>query len=171
MDRRGWTEFFGRNESQKDLGWPLDSWGKDTPIPQPYPASKYNEGKTEVSGKFLEYGPIPNEQEEEIADTKRINWACSVLDRKHDAPFFLGVGVYAPHFPNYVPQKYFDLYRREDIVLPPYKDDDLDDLPEKMRKQKIARKNKHHQRLEELGIIDEAILGSIWPPSLMPMPC
>jgi len=112
-----------------------------------------------VAGKFLEYGPITNAQEEEMADTKRINWACAVLDRKHDAPFFLGVGVYAPHFPNYAPQKYFDLYRREDIVLPPHKDDDLDDLPEKMRKQKIAQKNKHHQRLEELGIIDEAILG------------
>lgn len=159
MDRRGWTEFFVRNESQKNEGWPLDSWGEDTPIPDPFPASKYNEGKTQVSGLFLEYGSIPNDREEDMADTKRINWACSVLERSHDAPFFLGVGVYAPHFPNYAPQKYFDRYRREEIELPIYKEDDLDDLPEIIRKPKTARKNRHHKRLSELGIIDEAILG------------
>ncbi len=45
-----------------------------------------------------------------MADTKRVNWAAERLQEKHDKPFFLAVGIYAPHYPNYCPQKYFDLY-------------------------------------------------------------
>ena len=45
-----------------------------------------------------------------MADTRRVNYACEVLKRQHDKPFFLAVGLYAPHFPNYAPKKYFDLY-------------------------------------------------------------
>ena len=64
-----------------------------------------------------------------MADTIRINWAVEQLKKKHDKPFFLACGIYAPHFPNYCPQKYFDLYDLAEIELPPTKDDDLDDLP------------------------------------------
>ena len=41
----------------------------------------------------------------------------------------LMVGFLRPHVPWYVPQKYFDMYEREDIELPAYKADDLDDVP------------------------------------------
>ena len=51
-----------------------------------------------------------NEKEEEMADTKRVSWAVEQLKQKHEKPFFLAVGLYAPHYPNYCPQKYFDLY-------------------------------------------------------------
>lgn len=33
------------------------------------------------------------------------------------------------HVPLYVPQKWFDLYPLEDIQTPPYKSDDLNDIP------------------------------------------
>ena len=33
IDARGWTEFFFRNEWQRQAGWSLDSWAEDTPIP------------------------------------------------------------------------------------------------------------------------------------------
>jgi arylsulfatase A-like enzyme len=68
------------------------------------------------------------------------------------------VGLYAPHFPNYCPQKYFDLYEREKIKLPPYKADDLDDLPENIRRQKTNRA-RIHKRLVELGAVKEALHG------------
>jgi hypothetical protein len=42
----------------------------------------------------------------------------------------LMVGFLRPHVPWYVPKKYFDMYDRESIILPPYKADDLDDVPE-----------------------------------------
>ena len=93
-----------------------------------------------------------------MADTKRVNWAVEQLQRKHDQPFFLGVGIYAPHFPNYCPQKYFDLYDVDEIELPPYKEGDLDDLPDKIRKMKSAR-SRIHQKLESLNAVDDAIHG------------
>ncbi len=158
IDHRNWTEFFLRNSSQRKTGWPLDSWSAETPFPKPFPASIYNAGETITGGLFLEWGPIPNEQEEEMADTKRINWAVEQLQKKHDKPFFLACGIYAPHFPNYCPKKYFDLYDPDKIELPPYKTDDLDDLPPHIKKMKTAR-SRIHQKLESLDAVDDAIHG------------
>ena len=159
IDHRGWTKFFLRNEAAKREGWPLDSWGKDTPLPDPFPNSIYNRGRQITGGMFLEWAAIPNEREKAMADTKRVNWACDILKQKHDKPFFLAVGLYAPHFPNYVPKKYFDLYDAEKIKAPVYKEDDLDDLPPLVKRRKINRKRQHHDRLVELGAIEQAIHG------------
>ena len=158
IDRRGWTEFFLRNPSQRTSGWPLNSWSEETPLPDEIPASVFNQGQKISGGGFLEWAPIPNEKEAEMADTIRVNWAVEQLGKKHDKPFFLCVGIYAPHFPNYCPQKYFDLYDPEKIVPPPYRADDLDDLPEKILKKKTNR-SKIHQRLESLDAVDDAIHG------------
>lgn len=119
IDQRGWNEFFLRNQFQKEGGWALESWSEETPFPNPFPASIYNKGKEVTGGLFLEWGTIPNEKEEEMADTIRINWAVDQLNKKHDKPFFLACGIYAPHYPNYCPQKYFDLYDPAKIELPP----------------------------------------------------
>lgn len=159
IDQRGWTEFFLRNQSQRENGWPLDSWSPETPFPDPFPASIYNAGKKITGGLFLEWGAIPDEKEEEMADTIRINWAVEQLGKKHDKPFFLAAGIYAPHYPNYCPQKYFDLYDPEGITRPPYNENDLDDLPDKIRTKKINRRNLHHRGLEKLDAIDDAIHG------------
>ena len=158
-DLRGWDEFFVRNEEQKRKGWPQDSWGSDTPLPPVIPASPYNKGKKISGGLFLEWAAIPNEKENQMADTKRIDWACSVIRKKHEKPFFLGVGIYAPHYPNYVPQKYFDMYKLSEIELPPIKDDDLDDLPAARKKKSTNRKKQHHDKLVQMGLVKEAIHG------------
>lgn len=158
VDKRGWDEFFLRSKTQRQNGWALDSWSEGTPFPKPFPNSIYNQGEQITGGLFLEWGALPNDQEEQMADTKRVNWAVEQLQRKHDQPFFLGVGIYAPHFPNYCPQKYFDLYDVDEIELPPYKEGDLDDLPDKIRKMKTAR-SRIHQKLESLNAVDDAIHG------------
>ena len=158
IDVRGWNEFFLRNPEQRSSGWPLDSWSKGTPFPDPFPSSIYNRGQKITGGLFLEWGAVPNDKEEEMADTIRINWAVEKLQQKHDQPFFLGVGIYAPHFPNYCPQKYFDLYDPAKIKLPPYQAGDLDDLPPKIKKMKTAR-SRIHQKLEGLNAVDDAIHG------------
>ncbi|MEC9004971.1 MAG: sulfatase [Planctomycetota bacterium] len=158
IDVRGWNEFFLRNKSQREGGWPLDSWSKGTPFPSTFPSSIYNQGQEITGGLFLEWGAIPNSRENEMADTIRINWAVEKLKEEHDKPFFLGVGIYAPHFPNYCPQKYFDLYDPDKIELPPYLADDLDDLPPKIKKIKTAR-SRIHTKLEGLNAVDDAIHG------------
>ena len=93
-----------------------------------------------------------------MADTKRANWAVEQLKKKHSKPFFLAVGLYAPHYPNYCPQKYFDLYDPQKIALPPIKKDDLADLPEKIKKMKTAR-SRIVQKLQSLDAWDDAIHG------------
>jgi arylsulfatase A-like enzyme len=93
-----------------------------------------------------------------MADTIRTNWACDILRQEHDQPFFIGLGLYAPHFPNYAPAKYFDLYDVDAIKHPPYKDGDLDDLPEKVKRAKTNRM-RIHQRLVDADAIEHAIHG------------
>jgi arylsulfatase A-like enzyme len=61
--------------------------------------------------------------------------------------------------PNYCPQKYFDLYDPANIELPPIREDDLEDLPPKARKQRQNRKRQHYEKLVKMGALDDAIHG------------
>jgi arylsulfatase A-like enzyme len=77
---------------------------------------------------FFDYGPLG--EDEQMADYQVIDWAVSELKKDHDKPLFLGVGIYRPHIPWFVPQKYFDLYPLDEIKLPEIIDNDLDDVSE-----------------------------------------
>ncbi len=159
IDQRDWKTFFLRNQFQREGGWALESWSSDTPVPQPFPASVYNQGKQITGGLFLEWGAIPDEQEDEMADTIRATWAVEQLGKQHDKPFFLACGFYAPHYPNYCPKKYFDLYDRDAIETPAFKEDDLADLPDKIRKQRQNRKKQHYDKLVAMGAWKDALHG------------
>ncbi|HCQ39479.1 MAG TPA: iduronate-2-sulfatase, partial [Verrucomicrobiales bacterium] len=55
------------------------------------------------------------------ADGQRANRACQLLENFSEAtgtPFFLAVGLTKPHLPFVAPQKYWDLYNREDFKMP-----------------------------------------------------
>ena len=158
IDQRGWSEFFLRTREQRENGWPLDSWSEGTPYPNPFPASVYNEGQEITGGLFLEWAGLPDEQEEDMADTMRVNWAVEQLQKTHDKPFFLACGIYAPHYPNYCPKKYFDLYDPEEIELPRYQADDLSDLPPKIQKS-YTNRLKIRQKLEDLEALRDSIHG------------
>jgi arylsulfatase A-like enzyme len=162
LDRRGWTDFFLQTEEQKLTGWGQDTWRfKGAPLPHPYPHSAYNQGRSDqnVDAGFLETAPLPDDQEEKMADTMRANWAAGVLDREHAKPFFLGVGFYAPHYPNYAPAKYFAQYEGKTPWRPEVKEDDLDDIPPAQRKARLARKKNVYEKVVALGILDESRLA------------
>ncbi|MDH4092686.1 MAG: sulfatase [Cyclobacteriaceae bacterium] len=72
------------------------------------------------------WGPIPV-PDEKMADFHVVDWARYELQQKHEKPFFLAAGVWKPHDPWEVPQKYFDLYPLDKIILPELKVDDLED--------------------------------------------
>ena len=63
-----------------------------------------------------------------IAVSHGIEKLTSVKD-----PLFLSLGIYRPHVPWVVPQKYFDLYPLEEVQFPERRADDLDDLPERFK--------------------------------------
>lgn len=80
------------------------------------------------NGTMTDWAMDP-ESDEQMPDHQAANWAVNQLSKKHDKPFFLMVGFLRPHNPWYVPKKWWDMYDREKIILPPYKKDDLDDIP------------------------------------------
>ena len=64
-----------------------------------------------------------------MPDYNSADWAIRRLQQDYDNPFFLAVGFLRPHVPLYVPQKWFDLYDVNNLELPPYKKNDLEDVP------------------------------------------
>lgn len=76
----------------------------------------------------FDWGPVEAE-DSETADTKIVQWAQGFLEKRQDKPFFLAVGLYRPHLPWYVPQKYFDRFPPADTRLPEVLEGDLNDVP------------------------------------------
>ncbi|MCA1964868.1 MAG: sulfatase [Prosthecobacter sp.] len=88
-------------------------------------------------------------------DAAVVAWASQQLSLKTKSPFFLAVGLYRPHSPWYVPQKYFDLFPLETVQLPPVREDDLSDLPAMGRGQE--KPSGHHAEILRHGKWKEAV--------------
>ena len=75
-----------------------------------------------------DWGAFP-ESDTLMPDHRSADWTIERLNRDYDKPFFLAIGFLRPHVPLYVPQKWFDLHPLESLEMPPYKSDDLEDVP------------------------------------------
>lgn len=98
------------------------------------------------AGQFGGFGPMPKEKisdypghplwdwgvypekDEQMPDYQIASWAEKKLSEKRDGPFWMGVGFYRPHVPQFAPQKWFDMYPLETLQLPKTIADDLDDI-------------------------------------------
>ena len=60
-------------------------------------------------------------------DWHTVNYTIERLKSKE--PFFLACGLHKPHLPFAVPRKYYDMFPLDKIQLPPYRKDDLADIP------------------------------------------
>jgi arylsulfatase A-like enzyme len=83
---------------------------------------------------LFDWGALPEDCEEELPDMKTAAAIGDFLVNPPREPFFCAAGFYKPHLPWYLPQRFLDLYPRDNIRLPFVKDDDLDDVPEIARK-------------------------------------
>jgi arylsulfatase A-like enzyme len=66
---------------------------------------------------------------QEMSDWRTADWIIKQLKTPDRDPFFLACGFFKPHLPWYVPQEYLDRFPLDQIHMPAYKADDLDDLP------------------------------------------
>lgn len=85
-----------------------------------------------------------------------VAWAEDFLARDLQEPFFLGLGIFRPHIPWYVPKKYFELYPIEEIVLPEVIGDDMADIPVEGL-EIAAYRTLDRRMIEESGLSKRAI--------------
>jgi len=128
-----WTEYF-----DKDQGRNL----------QRHPDAK-DDG---VGG--IKFYPLSN-GDEDMPDYKVVSYGVEKLKTKQEKPFFLAVGLSKPHMPFSVPKKYFDMFPLDKVELPPYRADDLDDVPPGGIK--MARPEGDHAKIVESGRWKEAV--------------
>jgi arylsulfatase A-like enzyme len=101
------------------------------------------------------FGPV-DAPDSQWADYKSVDYGIAELSKQHDQPFFVAVGLHKPHMAWNVPRKYYDLHPLEKIELPPFRDDDLADLPPGGRE--MARAGEH-DKIVEAGKWKAAIQG------------
>jgi arylsulfatase A-like enzyme len=118
-------------------------WVKKIPAPAGHPFN----GLRDFQGEF-DWGVIPA-KENAYGDAIAVDWGRRFLERKHDRPFFLAVGLWHPHIPMFAPQSYFDMYPRDQVRLPEAPADDLDDIPAVGRKLAAVRHNEYERILKE----------------------
>jgi len=96
-----------------------------------------------------DWGPLDCSDEEFGGDHAVTRWVAAQLAHPPDKPFFLACGLYRPHEPWFVPRRYFEPFPIEGIQLPQgYREDDLNDIPERGRK--IAR-NRYFAHIRKEG--------------------
>jgi len=142
-----------------------DSWeeywpSKEKPMPDyfyPSPGKTVNMPVFENMYMDFDWAPL-DLPDEETADYKSVNWAIDQLNVQRDRPFFLAVGIYRPHVPWYVPQKYFDMFPIDEVQLPTVSESDNDDLPPRALNI-AARAGNYHKHITEAGKWKEAVQG------------
>ena len=125
-----WKDLLPVLEMHRDLNYgPLSN----VPVVPPDPNGKYpgSEGWHYKNGDPFRY--VNDGDRDPMPDELVTEYALDVLSRSHEEPFFLAVGLVRTHSPLYAPQEYFDRFPLEDITLPPYLKNDLEDCAPALR--------------------------------------
>ena len=156
QDEGYWIGSFGKVSHGYDTGVKYDASMNHKRTPPP-PSAPLNGIARSAGGKLTErdWGAT-HLDENEMSDKRLADAAINSLKREHDKPFFIACGLFHPHYPWYVPQKYLDLYPLDEIELPPIKTDDLNDVPDYGRRLVNAGWDK---QVKDKGLVREAIRG------------
>lgn len=104
----------------------------------------------------FDWSPL-SRPDSDMGDYKTVDWVSTELAKNHDKAFFLACGIYKPHLPWFVPQKYFDKFPPDKVTLPVVKNEDLDDVPEVGRH--LALRSGDHRKVIEFGQWRKAVQG------------
>jgi len=102
-----------------------DSRGREVILPLNRMPSDRNPATK--AGESFDWGgwDVPDS---DFGDTQITDWAIARIQERSAKPFFLGVGYYRPHIPLWAPKRFFERFRQDPGKLPPFREDDLDDL-------------------------------------------
>ncbi len=129
QDRGYWIAKFGKVTHGYDTGVKYNASMNHKRTPPP-PDAPLNGIARAANGKITERDWGATHLDEEMMSDKRLAAAAiEAIERKHDKPFFISCGLFHPHYPWYVPQKYLDMYPLDEIEIPPIKEGDLEDVP------------------------------------------
>lgn len=94
-------------------------------------------------------------KDEDLREWKIVDYGIEQLQKKQEKPFFLAIGLHKPHMPWNVPRKYYDLHPLDQIQLPPYQENDLEDLPPAAIR--FAKPQGDHKQIVDSGRWKEAV--------------
>jgi arylsulfatase A-like enzyme len=110
----------------KDRPAEFDEWGAAPGMGRPAQRINKLPGPQHPA---MDWGPFPA-KDEDAADYRIASTAMDALQRApKDKPFLICAGFRLPHVPCFAPQKWFDLYPDDQLILPVVKDNDRDDTP------------------------------------------
>ncbi len=111
-------------------GSPNYPWTKPKPRPDQFPYSGIKLYSGEADWGAL---PLPEADYDDFVTADYAAGFLSIIPGRDspqpDDPFFLACGLFHPHMPWYVPQRFLDLYPPDEIVIPEPRPEDLDDIP------------------------------------------
>ena len=166
-----------KNRDSLDHGqWAFDEWvheqGGVGPAGKQFPLNGLPPSKGDRSYHSIgfDWAPTVGNDQTLMKDYITATWAVEQFQtRLFEKPFFMAVGFSKPHLPWYVPQKYFDMYPLDEIVLPKTIPDDLDDILNKYGKpvkshgtwRRVERAGQHKQAVQAylatITFVDECI--------------
>ena len=82
----------------------------------------------QVAGRFWGWTPW-EDPDSDFPDVVNADSVIEFLEQDHEKPFFLAYGLWRPHTPFTAPKRFFEMYDLAQVELPPYKEDDLADVP------------------------------------------
>lgn len=145
VDTAGWVDYF----PSKTNPMPKDNFPEKRPAGMEPFKYVYN---------MFDWSPLAI-SDTATGDFKSVKYISDQLKRDHDKPFFLACGIYRPHHPWYVPQKYYDMFPLDSIQLPLLQADDTTDLGNFARKEIVERGGNYHKHVVQSGQWKNAIQG------------
>ncbi len=93
--------------------------------------------------------PTPDEEVAGWAAKRLLRFAAEAAEAPQAQPFFMGIGLIRPHTPMHAPQKYFDMFPLDSLVLPPIKTGDINDTHYQSVFTDDTKGLRHHRMLGE----------------------
>ena len=162
-DPASWDEYFWWNQHGPRGAIVGRRWRSPYSVaPDPEPARRPARRITPLTKRNFDWAAV-DQPKSDWPDWQVANWANQFLERDHDRPFFLAVGVFRPHVPWFNPTEFVDRFPLATVRVPPVEPDDLDDLGPWARRRALDRNSRHEKVVEfdEWAPAVQAYLASI----------